>query len=851
MSSTVPLVLDLTHPRATDPALAGGKGAGLARLVAGGFPVPRGAVVTARCYTAFVAAWPELPALVEALPTGPGGRPEDLRDACAALRERLLARPLAPDIEAALRDGLAEACAAGPVGVRSSATLEDLAGAAFAGQHDTYLGIRGLDDAIDAVRRCWASLWEDRAVRYRLEKGFAPLAADMAVVVQEMVAADAAGVAFSLHPVTGETDRVLVTGAWGLGETVVAGEGEVDQWVIDRASREVLEAGVGAKSHELVLAEEGTEARLVPPERMERPCLTEGELAALVDLVLAVERHHGFPQDVEWAVRGGEVLLLQSRPVTEFPPRWTRAESAERFPNPITPLTWDFTTRGFHESLAHSLELMGLPPFRGEWFARFDGYVYGNQTAVEVFAAGHDAAVEDLEELAERVPELRERYRWVQELPTLWARDLDRYLLALGRLEAAPLADLPVADLWAHALQVDRVGREYFLPNIAISITQGLLHRLLFGLVARVVGPAEAPAAYDGLTCHCETKTGVVNRDLHELARLAERDGALKRALLEEDRRPLVESGRLDAHLEFREAFDRFLAVHGHREVEFDAYHPTWSGQPWVVLETLRLRLLLLQGEVQDPGVAEQEARIRQQVTERAFLARVPEHLRTFAGEITRLARAYTALDDLEHYQTTRLTPPFRAALVEIGRRLVEHGVLDEPEDVFFLRRDTLGAYVAGDVSAETSRAEAEENRAAHARQLETEPPFRWPPGEAREDAASAGAGAGGPAGTLRGLPGSPGVAEGPVRVLASADDFGRFRPGDVLVARTTNPAWTPLFYTAAAVVTESGGPLSHGAVTAREVGIPAVMGVRGALRALREGTAVRVDGGRGTVTVV
>ena len=129
-------------------------------------------------------------------------------------------------------------------------------------------------------------------------------------------------------------------------------------------------------------------------------------------------------------------------------------------------------------------------------------------------------------------------------------------------------------------------------------------------------------------------------------------------------------------------AFERFLGVHGHREVDFDAYHPTWIGQPWVVLD---VRLLLQRDDLPDPGAAEQESRIRQQVTEREFLARVPEEIRTFVGEIARLARTYTALDDLEHYQTTRLTPPFRAALLEIGKRLVDAGALDAPSDVFFL----------------------------------------------------------------------------------------------------------------------------------------------------------------------
>ena len=263
-------------------------------------------------------------------------------------------------------------------------------------------------------------------------------------------------------------------------------------------------------------------------------------------------------------------------------------------------------------------------------------------------------------------------YRWVQELPVHWARDLDRYLLELGGLGARDLAGLSLEELWAHVLEIDRVGREYFLPNIAISITQGLLHRLLFQMVAHVVGPADAPAVYDGLTCFYDTKTGLVNRDLCELACMVRNDDALCRRLVEGERRTFVQPGQMEAFPEFEARFRRFLEIHGHREVDFDAYIPTWGGQSWVVLENLRL--IVMQEGVEDPGAADQELRSRQQVAEREFLSGVPSALRTFAGEIIRLAHTYSALDDLEHYQTTRLTPPFRAAVVEMGRRLMDAG---------------------------------------------------------------------------------------------------------------------------------------------------------------------------------
>jgi pyruvate,water dikinase len=833
-------VLPFAASSAGDASLTGGKGASLSSLTRAGFPVPDGVVVASGCYRDVICAWPEFEEMVRALPVADVDRPEALRDACADLRSALKARPFPEDIEVELREGVAQVVGAGPVSVRSSATLEDLAGASFAGQHDSYLGVVGMENVLDQIRDCWASLWEDRAVRYRYEQGFGTLEADMAVVVQSMVDADVAGVAFSMNPITGEARRLLITGAWGLGETVVSGDGEIDQWVLEKAGGDVVEAHVGEKAEEIVLTTEGTtETREVPTERRAEACLDAAQVAEVAALTLRAERHYAFPQDIEWALSGGQVYILQSRPVTEFPARWTRQESAERFPNPITPLTWDFTTPGFHESLRHSLALMGLPPFEGEWFTRLDGYIYGNQTAVEVFAAGHQVAFDSLDELAARAPEMRSLYRWVQELPVHWARDLDYYLLRLGRLSRVDLEALSLGGLWAQVLEIDRLGREYFLPNIAISISQGLLHRLLFQIVAHTVGPDEAPAVYDGLTCFCETKTGLVNNDLFHLASTAAADPDLKRRLVQEDRRAVFESGALDAFPDFAARFERFLEIHGHREVDYDLYHPTWSGQPWVVLENLRL--ILMQDGVEDPGLKDQALRARQHTTEQSFMTRVPDGLRPFVGEIIRLARAYTALDDLEHYQTTRMTPPMRATLIEIGRRLTGGGTLDEASDVFFFSRESLAGLIGRSVTGADARVEVMTAKSDYERQMATEPPFRFGEEDAQEEEGD----------VMKGLPGAPGVAEGPVRLLRSPEDFGSFEPGSVLVARTTNPAWTPLFYSAVAVITESGGPLSHGAVTAREFQIPAVMSVRGALGRLRDGQVVRVDGARGVVSLL
>jgi pyruvate,water dikinase len=572
----------------------------------------------------------------------------------------------------------------------------------------------------------------------------------------------------------------------------------------------------------------------VSADRSASASLTPEELRQLWKLSLEVERFAGFPQDIEWGAAGGRVFLLQSRPITKLPDRWTRDESAERFPNAVTPLAWDYAADAFHRSLAHSLRLMGLPAFSGRWFERFDGYIYGNQTAVRLFTTG-TPLFQTLDELRELVPHLRENYSWVERLPVAWARDLDRYLLRLGALSAVDPAALSEEELRTLIESISGVGSEYFLPNIAISLTHALLHRGLYRFLSLLIEPPEAARLYDELMGYCETKTSVVNADLYELARLARRDAALEKLLQSEDRRRIWEQERLTAFPAFASALGRFLEDHGHREVDFDAFHPTWGGQPWVVLENIRL--LLGQSEGPDPAARAADLREVQLLAEQRLAALAPKDLRFFAAELVRHCRAYTALDDLEHYQTTRLNPPFRRSILELGGQLARRGVLEKPDRIFFLRRKTLEGLADGSVTQAQARAEANENAAAYQKQTHQAPP--WIRGETAAAVHS---------GALRGLPGSPGVAEGATFRVRSVEDFSRFPSGAVLVARTTNPAWTPLFYGACAVVTESGGPLSHGAVTAREVGIPAVMAVRGVMDALPDGTRVRVNGSAGTI---
>lgn len=803
---TSPLLLSFGDPRALNVAACGGKGASLARGTQAGLPVPDGGVVTVTAYQ----EWEET------------GRPQGLP---AVLEDKL-------------RGWLAKWPDSSRFAVRSSATAEDGLQYAFAGQHETWLNVPP-EEVSRRIVDCWLSLRAERAVAYRRNAGLRDEDVAMAVVVQRMIPADVAGVGFCLNPVTGNLDEYAFDASFGVGETVVSGEYPVDHYTVSRKTGEVLHQILANKDVCLVATETGTAEQAAADPGA--PAVSANQIKDLVGLLDRVQTHYGYPQDVEWAFHDNTLYLLQSRPITRLPEHWTRDESAERFPNPVSRLCWEMVEEGFHQSLAYSLKLMGLPPYEGKWFARQGQHVYGNQTAVDLFGQLAKNRIPRLspEKLDEQLAHMRREFAWVLDLPSLWARDLDTYLLNLGELQARDLSQFDLAQAYAYLQEVRRSGAEYFLPNIAISITQRSLCGLLTHLLQSVAGEEKGLQLATDLLAWCDTKTARVNQDLWELGRLILAHEPAAELLRKQGGEALLQSGLLAEAPAAQAALQALLRNHGHREWDFDPYVAPWAETPGLVLELVRGML----DRPSSPADESREARIRMQAAERLVMQYCPEPAQYFVSELIRLARAYTGLDDVEHYQTLRLNLPLRRALRAIGMILQAQGVVVDPMDVCFAGKEALGQAVANperlpelgqQIAAEKAAFEAAHKETpAHDLSLAEAPA----PGRAE--------------GLLQGVPGSPGVVRGKVCHVRSTADFADFEQGAVLVARTTNPAWTPLFFRACAVVTESGGPLSHGAVTARELGLPAIMAVTNALAELPPGSMVEVDGRAGTVRIV
>ncbi|PVZ82382.1 phosphoenolpyruvate synthase [Serratia sp. S1B] len=833
------LIYSLKDTNAADVAISGGKGASLAKTIQA-LPVPDGLILSCAAYKLFIS--PLLGQINELLIQHASSE----QNASEAIRQLILAAPLPESLTNLLSSHLRDnQLLQVPLAVRSSGTLEDMPGAAFAGQHDTILGVRDISSLHNAIRQCYASLWHTHVILYRQHWQLPHTHAAMAIVLQRMVDVrldEAAGVAFSVDPVRGDLSTVLINAAFGLGETVVGGEEPIDEYRVDRNTHQLLQQEIADKHRAIVMTETGTDTYSLDSSAKSRSSLSAEQCQAVAELAIRAERYFDFPQDIEWAFHDKQLWLLQSRNVTQIAPVWTRDESAERFPNPITPLTWDMCEAGFHASLNYSLNLMGLPSFNGKWFGMQDYYIYGNQNAVALY---HNrlpmSMINDLPTLLASLPEIARKFAWVQDLPITWMRDLDKYLIGIGALSNEPLQEKSLSGLWNYVQRINQLGSDYFLPNIAISLTQRSLYAALVALLKMFYQGNEQQAhqALDSLIAMSETKTGQVNHELWALSRHVRNEPALFSLLADFDAKSIMAMLE-QQHPEFFAKLTTFLTNHGHRELDFDAYHPTWLDAPHIVITQIRVM-----ADLEDDGQSSSilSKKIAQSKMEFEIIAQSPEELRYFMQELIRLARVYTALDDLEHYQTTRLALPMRRGLKALGERLVIRGVIDEASDIYFAKEQQLANAIANESTQAffELRQYIYSNKAGYEQAKATTP--QWIYGVTDENDSDDSA--------LKGLAGSAGVIEGEVFLVHDADDFALFPQGAILVARTTNPAWTALFYRASGVITESGGPLSHGAVTARELGLPAVMGVRRVMNTLKNGQRVRVDGQKGIVELL
>ena len=858
-------VLDLEEIDETQVAVAGGKGASLGELSRiEGVRVPPGFCITTDAFRQIVAATPEIDDQVDQL-SRLGADDQEAIGALSSTVRRIVEGISVPEtLAAAIKDSVVRLGRQSSYAVRSSATAEDSPTASFAGLHDTYLNVVGLASILEHVTRCWGSLFSERAVTYRLRHGVDNRTASMAVVVQRLVFSKAAGILFTADPVTGNRKVAAVEASLGLGEALVSGLTNADIYRVRNG--EIIAKTIAEKRMAIdALPSGGTRRRIIDAQQQREPVLTDGQVVRLAELGRRIEAHFGRPQDIEWCLVDDDFQIVQSRPITTlFPiPKANDAENhvyvstghGQMMTDAMKPLgisMWQMTgATTFHEaggrlfvdvtralasraSRAGLLQLIGKSdPLIGDALRTIHerGFVapLPDATPPAPPPGGVSAPIETdpriVDELIGRIEASIAALK--RDIRTKSGSELLDFIRAdsqeLKRVLFNPLSHQAImagmeAAWWLNDQLQAWLGEKNAADVLTQSVPNNITSEMGLALleVADVIRPHREVVAF---------LQGAVDDDfLDELPRLA--------------------GGR-----ETRDAILDWLDRYGMRGVgEIDITRPRWSERP-----TMLLPMILGNVAHFEPGARERRFEQGRQKAQRKE-HEVLERLRTLPDGEQKAEETKRMIDRVRTFAGYREYPKYgmisryfiyKQTLLEEAHQLVRAGVLGEKEDIYYLTFQELQDVVR--THRVDERLIRQRKDAFRLYQALTPPRVITSEGEAvvgsyrRDDF---------PDSALVGLPVSAGLVEGRARVvldIAGAD----LEPGDILVTAYTDPSWTPLFVTIKGLVTEVGGLMTHGAVIAREYGLPAVVGVEHATRLIRDGQRIRVHGTEGYVEIL
>jgi pyruvate,water dikinase len=871
-------VLDFQEIDPAQIAAVGGKGAHLGELSRiEGIRVPAGFCVTTDAFQRILAAAPSIPSIHDRLDRLSLLAPDDreaIRAQSAEIRRTIEEIAIPADLAAAITGALAQLGdqfgEQAAYAVRSSATAEDLPTVSFAGQQDTYLNVVGPAAILQHISRCWASLFTERAVTYRLRNGFDHRKVQMAVVVQQMVFPQAAGILFTADPVTGNRKVASVEASFGLGEALVSGLVNADVYKV--RDGEVIARTIGTKQLAILASPAGgTREQAIEPKRQAQPALTDAQAVRLAQLGRRIEAHFGRPQDIEWCLAANDLQeddfqIVQSRPITTLFPI---PETGDR-ENHV------YVSVGHQQMMTDPLKPLGLSVWQltaPRPMAEAGGRLFVDVTQGLASLASRASLVGMLGKsdplIGDALRTVLDRGDFIPSLPdagpgwtppgagsssletdpALVAELIERSQASIAalkrdiRTKSGPdLFDFILADLQERQRsQFD--PRSLQVVMAGIEATWWLNDKLQAWLGEKNAADTLAQSAPNNVT----SEMGLALLEVADAIRPHPDVIAFLQHVEDEDF--LDELPRLAGGLEARDAIRTFLDQYGMRCAgEIDITRPRWSERPTTLVP-------LILGNIRnfEPGAGKrrfeqgrQEAwKKEQELLER--LRALPEGEQKAEETKRMIDRVRTVIGYREYPKYAMVSRYFvyKQALLEEAERLVQAGVLREKEDFFYLRFQELhDAVRTNRVDDQLIR---ERKEAFRSYQVLTPPRVLTSDGEAvtgsyrRDDF---------PTGALVGLAVSAGTIEGKARVIldmAEAD----LEPGDILVTAYTDPSWTPLFVAIQGLVTEVGGLMTHGAVIAREYGLPAVVGVEHATRLIRDGQRIRVDGTDGYVEIL
>jgi phosphoenolpyruvate synthase/pyruvate phosphate dikinase len=859
-------VLALQEVDETQVAVVGGKAANLGGLLRiDGIHVPAGFCVTTAAFRRILAEAPSIDDRLDQLSRLTPGDREAIGTLSAEIRRDIEGIAVPGDLAAAITGALTQLGEQAAYAVRSSATAEDRPTASFAGQQDTYLNVVGPAAILEHVGRCWASLFSERAVTYRQRNGVDHRTVHMAVVVQQMVFPQAAGILFTADPVTGNRKVATVDAGFGLGEALVSGLVNPDVFQV-RGSEVVAKAVAAKKLAIQARAAGGTQEVAVDPQRQQQPALTDAQAVRLVQLGRRIEAHFGRPQDIEWCLAGDDFQIVQSRPITTL------------FPIPETGDQENhvYVSVGHGQMMTDPMRPLGLSCWQltamapmhtagGRLFVDVTRRLAspgGRAGLLEVMGRGDPLIRDALQTILDRgdfVPSLPDAAPGspppsgpptpIETDPAIVTELIERSQASLAALRNG-IATVTGPALFDFLLEAFQEHKRVLSDSLSMqAIMAGM--EATWWLNDQLQEWLGEKNAADTLTLsapgNVTSEMGLALLDVADVIRPRPEVVAFLQDV--EDEHFLDELPKLAGGTEARDALEAYLERYGMRCAgEIDITRPRWRERP-----TTLVPLILDNIKLFEPGAAArrfEQGRQKAQKYEQDVLGR----LRTLPDGEQKAGQTQQMIDRVRTFIGYREYPKYgiisryfvyKRALLSEAERLVRAGVLAAKEDIFYLTFQELHDVVR------TNQLDDEligrRKDAFRSYQALTPPRVLTSDGEAlngayrRDDV---------PVGTLIGLPVSAGTVEGRARVIldmAQAD----LEPGDILVTAHTDPSWTPLFVAITALVTEVGGLMTHGAVIAREYGLPAVVGVLDATRLITDGQRIRVHGSDGYVEIL
>ncbi|MGM9957556.1 MAG: PEP/pyruvate-binding domain-containing protein [Peribacillus sp.] len=821
--------------------MVGGKALNLIKMSKLGMPVPDGFVITSEAFSHFLEK-NQLDIKSESIQTEvmEAVIPDDLvRDVLTAFWELRKRYPA--------------------VAVRSSSGAEDLEGASFAGQYETYLNVKTEEDFLGKVKSCWASCFENRVQQYTENIFEGSDSISMGIVVQGQIYSDISGVIFSQDPVTYNPECILINASYGLGEAVVSGLVTPDTYLVSRDGTK-MERAKGSKEMKIISDSSGTME--VATNRTERNayCLSDKLIHTLIEMTLKVENYYNHPVDLEFGIHDQQVYLLQARPITtevkkkESVPEARKGYLLERkdedefwflldtfFPNPISPLFTSIVTQPFYEGMAMAVDALKEPTGYTNMKAH-NGYYYGKQT---FFETDPNQLLAEQEKLMEEMyPRMRDR---------MYEIIYDKLIPIYRYLDGERAQAFTVDKVKKGLVELEAFYKDVYFWHFMIVFPSNHLNRKLESIYQKATGDAPLHELYQSLA-------GVMNKSLEsdrllwELSLKVKAEPSLMKVFMESEEGSLLQNlNTIGRGKDFLNRVESFVSVYGYRSTKsHDFIEDTWIENHEHVLQIIKNFVL---NDHDFDKEFESAVTARKQMYQKIINGiKDPNDLEAFEEQYKLALDAAVITDDHHFYIDAMFDAKARLYLLKVSELLVQQQVLDDKEDIWFVYKDEILA--ALDEPHSLMEVVKERKKQYEIQGKIKAPSYFGKPsekernfvemvfGSLEEDKENTG-------NVMKGIAASGGISEGPVRVISSMQEASKFQKGDILVCKNTTPVWTTFFQDAEAIVTDTGGMLSHSAIIAREYQIPAVLGTKVGTERLHDGDWVIVDGNTGTVTMI